>query len=78
MSIEGHGNHAVRWALEQVTGIVTASIYGDVAHLEALGIGWHKRYVLQTASAGKAIVVKTHKGKILNRPGVTGAVIRCH
>ena len=67
MSIEGHGNHAVRWALEQVTGIVTASIYGDAAHLEALGIGWHQRNVLQTASAGRAIVVKTHKGKILNR-----------
>ena len=26
MSIEGHGNHAVRWVLEQVTGIASASI----------------------------------------------------
>ena len=67
MSIEGHGNHAVRWALEQVTGVASASIYGDAAHLEALGIVWQKRSILQISSAGRAIVVKSHKGKILNR-----------
>ena len=67
MSEEGHGNHAVRWILEQATGVVSAAIYGDFAHLEALGVGWKQSNVLEVGSIGAAIVVKSHKGKISGR-----------
>jgi len=64
MSIEGHGNHAARWMLEQATGIISSSIYGDIAHLTALGVGWSWKNVIEIGRQGSGIVVKSHKGKI--------------
>lgn len=60
-SIEGHGNHATRWLLEQATGVASGSIYGDAEHVKRFGAEQAKKDVLGAAVFGRGIVVKSHK-----------------
>mmetsp|Transcript_46903 Transcript_46903/g.119643 ORF Transcript_46903/g.119643 Transcript_46903/m.119643 type:complete len:399 (+) Transcript_46903:97-1293(+) len=58
-SVEGSGNHFARHLLEQVTGIITGSKFGDAAHWKRLGVQL-TRSMPKLDEQGQTLAIKTH------------------